>query len=41
MFLYAVKFGNTARFNDEWLKWRYDSSDKFWCGEIKHYKLYD
>ena len=41
MFLYAVKFGNTARFNDEWLKWRYDSDDKFWCGEIKHYKLYD
>lgn len=41
MYLTAVKNGNTARFNDEWLTNRYDSNNKPWCGEIKHYNLYE
>lgn len=41
MYLTAVKYGNTARFNDEWLENRYDSNNEYWCGEIKHYRLYD
>lgn len=40
IYLCAVKYGNTARFNDEWLECRYDSSNNFWCGEIKHFNLY-
>ena len=41
IYLYAVKYGNTARFNDYWLEHRYDSKNKSWCGEIRHYHLYD
>lgn len=40
MYLTAVKYGNTARFNDEWLSCRYDSKNNYWCGEIKHFKIY-
>lgn len=38
--LEAVKCGNTARFNDEWLTKRFDSADKPWKGERKYYKVY-
>ena len=41
IYLYAVKYGNTARFNDSWLEDRYDSTNTYWCGEIKHFNLYD
>lgn len=40
IYLTAVKNGNTARFNDEWLEKRYDSSNQRWFGEIKHFKIY-
>lgn len=41
MYLTAVKNGNTARFNDDWLENRFDSNNTPWCGVIKHYKLYE
>lgn len=41
IFLSAVKCGNTARFNDEWLEERYNSSNQRWCGEHKYFKIYD
>lgn len=41
IYLEAVKYGNTARFNDEWLTERYNSKNKEWCGEHKYYKIYD
>lgn len=41
IYLYAVKNGNTARFNDEWLKERYNSNNEYWCGEEKYYNFYN
>lgn len=41
IYLKAVQYGNTARFNDEWLEKRYDSKNNFWSGERKYYKIYD
>jgi hypothetical protein len=41
IYLYAVKKGNTARFNDEWLEERYNSNNKLWRGVRKYYKIYD
>lgn len=41
IYLYAVKNGNTARFNDSWLEERYNSKNEPWCGEHKYYKIYD
>ena len=41
IYLYAVKKGNTARFNDAWLEERYNSQNQRWCGEYKFYKIYD
>ncbi|MDD3340995.1 MAG: hypothetical protein PHN72_02180 [Bacilli bacterium] len=41
IFLEAVKYGNTARFNDVWLEERYNSKNKYWCGERKYYRIYD
>lgn len=41
MYLTAVKYGNTGRFNDKWLEDRYDSNNVYWSGVIKHYKLYE
>ena len=41
IYLMAVKNGNTARFNDEWLEERYNSENEYWCGEHKYYKIYD
>lgn len=41
IYLQAVKFGNTARFNDEWLEKRYNSKNEPWCGEHKYYNIYD
>ncbi len=41
IYLYAVKNGNTARFNDAWLEERYNSQNKKWCGEHKYFKIYD
>ena len=40
IYLYAVKNGNTARFNDEWLKERYNSKNEPWCGEEKYFNIY-
>ena len=39
--LEAVKFGNTARFNDTWLTNRYNSKNNSWLGIEKIYKLFD
>lgn len=41
IYLEAVKYGNTARFNDNWLEERYNSKNEKWCGEKKYYKIYD
>lgn len=41
IYLKAVKNGNTARFNDEWLEERYNSKNERWCGEHKYYRVYD
>lgn len=41
IYLYAVKDGNTARFNDEWLEERYNSKNQYWCGEKKYYNIYN
>lgn len=41
IFLQCVKYGNTARFNDEWLEKRYNSKNEEWCGEHKYFKVYD
>lgn len=41
IFLKAVQYGNTARFNDEWLEKRYDSQNKYWSGERLYFKIYD
>lgn len=41
VYLMAVKSGDTARFNDEWLEERYNSKNEYWCGEHKYYKIYD
>ena len=41
IFLEAVKYGNTARFNDSWLEERYNSKNEKWCGEHKYYNIYD
>lgn len=41
IFLEAVKYGNTARFNDNWLEKRYDSKNEYWSGERKYYNVYD
>ncbi|MEE0946838.1 MAG: hypothetical protein U0M42_08460 [Acutalibacteraceae bacterium] len=41
MYLYAVKNGNTARYNDKWLEERFDSKNESWSGIIKHYNLYN
>ena len=40
IFLEAVVGGDTARFNDEWLKKRYDSKNSFWLGQRKYYNIY-
>lgn len=41
IYLEAVKYGNTARFNDAWLIERYNSNNKNWCGERKYFNIYD
>lgn len=41
IYLYAVKNGNTARFNDEWLEKRYNSKNEYWSGERKYYNIYN
>ena len=41
IFLQCFKYGNTARFNDEWLEKRYNSKNEEWCGEHKYFKIYD
>lgn len=41
IFLEAVKYGNTARFNDDWLEERYNSKNEKWSGERKYYRVYD
>ena len=41
VYLCAVKFGNTMRYNDEWLEKRYNSDNEPWLGVRKHYKIYD
>ena len=40
VFLKAVQYGNTARFNDEWLEKRYDSQDKYWSGERQYFNIF-
>ncbi len=39
-YLEAVEGGDTARFNDEWLKKRYDSKNSPWLGQRKYYQIY-
>ena len=41
VYLCAVKFGNTMRFNDEWLEQRYDSQNNYWSGVRKYYNIYN
>ncbi len=40
IYLKAVKYGNTARFNDDWLKERYDENDNKWLGKREYCQLY-
>lgn len=41
IYLMAVKYGNTARFDALSLEKRYNSRNEEWLGERKYYKLYD
>lgn len=41
VYLYAVKNGKTARFNNQWLEKRFNSKNEPWCGEHKFYKIYN
>lgn len=41
IYLEAVKYGNTARFNDNWLEERFNSKNEYWSGERKYYNVYD
>lgn len=41
IYLKAVRGGNTARFNDEWLEKRYDSQNRYWSGQRKYYNIYN
>ena len=41
VFLMAIKYGNTARFDALSLEKRYDSNNQEWLGERKYYKIYD
>ncbi len=41
IFLLAVKYGNTARFDATSLEERYNSNSEYWCGDHKFYKVYD